>query len=79
MRVLLIFAALVLLFALIGWISFSSNEGRSSINLETTEIREDTSDLMHEGSELLKDAEEEVAPRNNADETAATESATTTR
>jgi len=60
MRALLIIAAIVILFALIGWISFSSGPGRSSINLETDEIRQDTGEVMHEGSELLRDAEEEV-------------------
>ena len=62
MRLLILFAALVLLFALIGWISFSSDQGRSSINLETEEIREDTGEMMHKGSELLKDAEDEITP-----------------
>lgn len=71
MRVLIIFAALVLLFALIGWISFSSNDGRSSINLETDEIRQDTGELMHNGSELLQDAEKDVAPKNEHREQAA--------
>jgi hypothetical protein len=65
MRVLIIFAALVLLFALIGWITFSNDQGRSSINLEKTQIREDTGELMHEGSELLNEAEKKVAPNDN--------------
>jgi hypothetical protein len=62
MRLFIIFAALVLMFALIGWISFSSGPGRSSINLETEEIREDTGEMMHKGSELLQDAEDEISP-----------------
>ena len=70
MRVLLIVIALVVLFALIGWITFSDDEGRSSINLETDEIREDTGEVMHRGSELLKEAEQEVAPENAETETA---------
>jgi hypothetical protein len=67
MRVVLIVIALVVLFALIGWISFSNDTGRSSINLETDEIREDTGEMMHKGSELLKEAEEEVAPEPDAE------------
>jgi hypothetical protein len=70
MRVLIIFAAIVLLFALIGWITFSSDQGRSSINLETNEIREDTGELMHEGSELLQDAQQEVSPSDAPNEPA---------
>lgn len=65
MRVLIVFAALVLLFALIGWITFSNDEGRSSINIETDEIRQDTGEMMNKGSDLLKDAEQEVAPTNS--------------
>ena len=62
MRLLLILAAVVVVFALVGWISFSNDEGRSSVNLETDEIREDTSQAMDRGAELLNNAEEEIAP-----------------
>jgi hypothetical protein len=77
MRVLIIFAALVLLFALIGWITFSNDQGQSSINLETNEIREDTSEMMNKGSDLLKDAEQEVSPSTATTDDAATEPSTT--
>jgi hypothetical protein len=60
MRALLILAAVVLLLAVAGWITFSSDAGRSSINLETEEIREDTGEVMRSGSELLQKAEEEI-------------------
>jgi hypothetical protein len=60
MRVLLIVAAILVLFALVGWITFHSEPGRSSINLETDEIREDTGQIMRGGAELLQDAEEEI-------------------
>jgi len=61
-RVLIIVAALLVLFALVGWITFSNDQGQSSINLETDEMRQDTSEMMNRGSDLLKDAEKEVAP-----------------
>jgi hypothetical protein len=76
MRVLIIFAALVLLFALVGWITFSNEQGQSSINLETEEIRQDTGEMMHQGSELLEDAEQEVSPSPTSDNHA-TQPATT--
>lgn len=60
MRLLLILAAIVLLLAVAGWITFSSDSGRSSINLETDEIREDTGEMMRSGSELLREAEGEI-------------------
>lgn len=64
MRVLLIFAAVVILLVLVGWITFSNDSGRASINIETEEIREDTGEAMDQGAELLKEAEEEVAPKS---------------
>ena len=67
MRGLLIVLGLLVIFALVGWITFSANDGRSSINLETDEIREDTGEVMKKGSELLKDAEREVAPKNGTE------------
>lgn len=60
MRTLLILAAVILIFAIVGWITFSDDSGRSSINLETTEIREDTGEMMRKSSELLQNAEEEL-------------------
>jgi hypothetical protein len=66
MRALIILLAIVVLLALVGWISFNNSDGRSSINLETQEIREDTGEMMNKGSELLKEAEEEVAPDGDA-------------
>lgn len=71
MRVLVILAAILVLFALVGWITFGNDAGRSSINLETEEIRKDTGEMMNKGSELLKNAEEEVAP-NSENEPSAT-------
>jgi hypothetical protein len=62
MRFVLLLVALLVLFALAGWITFSGDGERSSINLETNEIREDTGQAMHEGAELLHKAEQEVAP-----------------
>ena len=71
MRALIILAAVVILLALVGWITFHSEPGRSSINLETEEIREDTGEMMRSGSELLRDAEEEITDDRPAEENAA--------
>lgn len=56
MRTLVLLAAVVLLLALLGWITFSSGPGRSSINLETNEIRNDTQKAVEAGAGLLDDA-----------------------
>jgi hypothetical protein len=67
MRALLILIAVVVLLALIGWITFSNDSGRTSINVETDEIRQDTGEAMQKGSELLNNAQEEVAPEADSE------------
>ena len=71
MRALLIVLGLIVFFAVVGWITFSDDDGRASINLETDEIREATGEMMNKGSELLKEAEQEVDPdsETRSDET----------
>jgi hypothetical protein len=66
-RGLILIAAVILLLAIVGWVSFSSGPGRSSINLETDEIRQDTQEVLQSGSEALRDAEQAVAPEHGAD------------
>jgi hypothetical protein len=78
MRVLLFVAAIVLLLALVGWVSFTYGPGRSSINLETQEIREDTKELLQSGSEALQDAERSMESRERAEEDADQTAATST-
>jgi hypothetical protein len=60
MRALIFFVAIVLILALAGWISFSKSPGRSSINLETQQIKQDTDRALQSGSNLLKEAGDAV-------------------
>ena len=53
MRTLLIIAGLILLMALVGWISFGSGPTRSSINIETQEIKEDTQSALESAEEII--------------------------
>jgi hypothetical protein len=62
MRFLIILAVVILLLAIAGWITFSKDSGRTSINIETNEIREDTGAIMNKGANLLNNAENEIAP-----------------
>jgi hypothetical protein len=62
MRGLLILIVVIFVLVLVGWITFSRDSGRASINVETNEIREDTGELMQKGSEALQEAEEEISP-----------------
>jgi hypothetical protein len=66
-RGLILISAVILLLAIVGWVSFSSGPGRSSINLETDEIRHDTQEVLQTGSEALRDAEQAVASEQGAD------------
>jgi hypothetical protein len=66
MRALILIVALVLVLALVGWVTFSRDDGRTSINLETQEIRQDTQDILDRGSEALKQAGDAAAPEDPA-------------
>ena len=60
MRALILLAAIVLVLMFIGWISFSKGPDRTSINIESDKIRQDTKQIMGSGAELLHKAGDEV-------------------
>jgi hypothetical protein len=60
MRGILILILVVVVLAVVGWISFNRDGDRASINLETQEIREDTQKAIDSGAELLKRAGEKI-------------------
>jgi hypothetical protein len=66
-RALIFIAAVILLMALVGWITFGTAPGRSSINLETEQIRHDTRHALEHGADALHKAEESVRPDSQAD------------
>ena len=57
MRAIILLAAIVLILALVGWITFSKSPGRSSINIETQQIRQDTDRALESGSRLLPEGQ----------------------
>jgi hypothetical protein len=61
-RALILFAIIILVMALIGWVSFGTSPGRSSINLETDQIRQDTREALDTGADVLHKAEDAVRP-----------------
>ena len=63
MRALLGLAAVVLLLTVCGWITFSWNGDRASVNVETDRIESDTEGIVEEGRELLEAAGRD-APAN---------------
>jgi hypothetical protein len=71
MRTLIILAAIVVVLALVGWVSFGHGPNRSSINIETDEIRRDADEALErteeaieagkrEFSDVLRDQEDDV-------------------
>ena len=60
MRALIVVVVLVLVFALLGWITFSKGPDRASINIESDQIRQDTKQAMESGAELLHKAGDKV-------------------
>ena len=60
MRGILLLAAVVLILAFVGWITFSKGPDRASINIESDRIRQDTKEVMESGANLLHKAGDKV-------------------
>jgi hypothetical protein len=56
-RAILFLALIVLVLALIGWITFNRDAERPGVNLETQKMKDDTQKALDTGAELLKKAE----------------------
>jgi hypothetical protein len=65
-RALILIAIIILLMALVGWVTFGTSPGRSSINLETDQIRQDTREALETGANALHQAEDAVRPDDSA-------------
>ena len=70
MRALILIVAILLIFSLIGWISYSRGPGHASINLETDKIRTDTDRAVQTGAEVLRKTGEEIENRTQKTEPA---------
>jgi hypothetical protein len=60
MRAILFLAFVIIVLVLVGWLTFSADDSRSSINLETQEIKEDTQKVLDSGATLLEKAGDEL-------------------
>jgi hypothetical protein len=78
MRAILLLVAIVVVLALVGWISFSKGPDRTSINIESGRIREDTKQVMESGAEVLHKAGDKVEAETTQDSVPAPESPQTT-
>ena len=65
MRALIFLAAIILVLALIGWISFNKGPDRASINIESDRIRQDTKQIMESGAQVLHQAGDKVEAEAN--------------
>jgi hypothetical protein len=65
MRALILLAVIVLVLALVGWISFSKGPDRTSINIESNRIRQDTKEVMESGAKMLHKAGDKVETEAN--------------
>jgi hypothetical protein len=67
MRAVILLAAIVLVLALLGWISFSKGPDRTSINIESGRIRQDTKKVMESGAEVLHKTGDKAEAEANRD------------
>lgn len=65
MRALIFLVAIVLLLGLAGWVTFTKEPGRSSINIETEQIQQDTDHALESGSNFLRKAGDAVDQSND--------------
>lgn len=61
MRALLVVVLGVLVLAMVGWITFSRDGTKASINLETNQIKQDSREMFDAGSKIVRDAKDSVA------------------
>ena len=73
MRAIIFLAVVVLIMVLVGWISFSSQPGRSTINVETQKIEQDTEKIVESGKNLIREAGDAVDGAVETDEERAVE------
>jgi cytoskeletal protein RodZ len=62
MRGIIILVLAILILVVVGWIRFDRQPDRSSIHLETQEIKEDTQKAIDQGADLLKETGEAIEP-----------------
>ena len=68
MKALLVLIIVVALLAFAGWLTFSSGPGRTSVNLETNEMREDTQEIVRSGAKIIDRAGDELQPSDGVEQ-----------
>jgi hypothetical protein len=65
MRVIILLAAIVLVLAFVGWITFSKGPAGPSVTIESERIRQDTKRVMDSGAQMLHKAGDKVEAESN--------------
>jgi hypothetical protein len=65
MRALILLAAIVLVLALVGWISFRKTPEGPSVTIESERIRQDTKHVMDSSAQMLHKAGDKVEAEAN--------------
>jgi hypothetical protein len=68
MKALLFLIIVIALLAFAGWLTFSSGPGRTSVNLETNEIREDTQEIVRSGAKIIDRAGDDLQPSDEVEQ-----------
>lgn len=68
MKSILTLVAVILILALIGWVTFTVAPDRTSISVETQKIQDDTTKLVESGKELTDNVRSAVTEEQAEDE-----------
>jgi hypothetical protein len=68
MRAILILAVIALLMGLAGWMTFDSDPGRTSINIETDKIERDTEEAVDNAENLIESGARAISDKKELDE-----------
>ena len=60
MRAVIVVIVVVAALFLIGWLSFSWTGDRASVNVETDDIQQDTSNMIDSAGELVESADRQI-------------------
>ena len=66
MRAIVVFILLAVVLSFLGWLTFSSDPGRSSVNVETEKIERDLHELSESAREAGRELRQSVAGDDDA-------------
>jgi len=62
MRGILLIILVVLVLAVVGWITFNRDPARPGVNIETQKMKDDTKKAVDKGADLLRKAGQSINP-----------------